>query len=70
MAALTQTPADVTLAGAGATVLGNAIAGEAITQGMPVYKSAADSKHYKCDSNASEAAAQCVGIALTPAAAG
>lgn len=42
-------------------------AGEAITQGMPVYVSTSDSKYYKCDADAA-ASAIAAGIALTPAA--
>jgi hypothetical protein len=42
-------------------------AGEAITQGMPVYLST-DSKYYKCDANDTLVKAACKGIALTPAA--
>lgn len=67
MADLTQTPANVAYEN-GATLRDNLQAGEAISQGMPVYKKAADNKYYKAittDVNTSKV----YGIALTPAAA-
>lgn len=41
-------------------------AGEAITQGQPVYMSG--NKYYKADNNASASTAAAVGVAITPAA--
>lgn len=67
MAALTQTPANVAIGSAG-TRTRPVQAGEAITQGMPVYLNTSDSKYYRADANLSVAAANAVGIALTPAA--
>lgn len=68
MADLTQTAANVA---AGASTLKLRItgiqAGEAITQGQPVYQSTADSKFYRCDADAA-ATAIAAGIAMTPAA--
>jgi hypothetical protein len=68
MPALSPTPENVGINSASADVL-IVQAGEAITQGQPVYQSSVDEKYYRCDSNASEEAAQCVGIATSPAAA-
>lgn len=67
MADLTITPANVALAGSGASTQ-IVQAGEAVTQGEPLYKSAADDKYYLADANASSATADVLGIALTPAA--
>lgn len=66
MADLSQTAANVGLSGVGGT-LRNATAGEAITQGQPVYRLSSDQKYYRCDSDA-EASAIAAGIAMTPAA--
>jgi hypothetical protein len=65
MAALSQTPANVGIGSSGTSVR-KVQAGEAITQGMPVYLNT-DSKHYRADSNASAVTAKAVGIAITPA---
>jgi len=65
MADLSQTAANVAV-GASTTPTRRVQAGEAITQGMPVYKSTSDSKYYKSDADTS-AASICDGIALTPA---
>lgn len=66
MADLSQTAANV--ATGNSTRVSRVQAGEAITQGQPVYKSASDSKYYRCDSDA-EASAAAAGIALSPAGA-
>lgn len=65
MADLTQTAANVSLTDVTGVVLSPAKAGEAITQGNPVYLS--NGKYYKADS-ATAASAKAKGIALTPAA--
>lgn len=72
MANLTQTASSVGIGSSSttATSIGgfNSVqAGEAITQGMPVYLSSTDGKYYKADANASSSTAQARGIALTPA---
>jgi len=64
MADLSQTPASVKLMSA--SQVQTVQAGEAITQGQPVYLSA--SKYYRCDANDTAAKAVAAGIALTPAA--
>jgi len=66
MADLTQTAANV--ATGNSTRVSRVQAGEAITQGMPVYKSASNSKYYQCDADA-ETSASAAGIALSPAGA-
>jgi len=66
MAALSQTPANVGIGSLNVRTR-PVQAGEAITQGMPVYLNT-DSKYYKADANLSSAAANAVGIAMTPAA--
>lgn len=66
MADLSQTAANVACGGSDAEI-DLVQAGEAITQGMPVYLKAADLKYYKTDADGL-ATADCVGIALTPAA--
>lgn len=66
MADLTQTAANVAPRAGCAILL--VTAGEAITQGMPVYRSQSDSKYYKADSDAS-ATADVAGIAATPSSA-
>jgi hypothetical protein len=43
-------------------------AGEAITQGQPVYRSSAESKYYLADAD-TETMAEALGIAVTPASA-
>lgn len=66
MADLTQTPANVSI---GNGVYTNIVtAGEAITQGMPVYQNALNSKYFQCDADAEDDAAA-KGIALTPSSA-
>ena len=67
MANLSQTAANVAL-GSQSTRTRIVQAGEAVTQGMPVYISTADGKAYQSDANASAIAAACDGIAVTPAA--
>lgn len=42
------------------------LAGEAVTQGQPVYLNSSDGKYYKCDANAA-GKQNANGIALTPA---
>ena len=64
MADLSQTAANVKLMSATQVTVGTA--GEALTQGQPVYLSA--SKWYRCDANDTAAKAVCAGIVLTPAA--
>lgn len=66
MAALSQTAANVGIASSGTRVR-VVQAGESVTQGMPVYLNTSDSKYYKADNNLSVAAANAVGIAMTPA---
>lgn len=46
------------------------IAGEAITQGQPVYRKASDGKLYKADANVTSAEAEALGIALSAGASG
>ena len=65
MPALSQTPANVGIGSSG-TRTRIVQAGEAVTQGMPVYLNT-DSKHYRADSNASAVTAKAAGIAITPA---
>lgn len=66
MAALSQTAANVGIGSSGTRVR-VVQAGEAITQGQPVYLNSTDSKHYRADSNASAATAKAIGIAMSPA---
>jgi hypothetical protein len=66
MAALSQTPANVGV-GSAETRTRPVRAGEAVTQGMPVYLNS-DGKYYRADANLSAVTAKAVGIALTPAA--
>lgn len=66
MADLTQTPANVAVGSNIAVTL--VVAGEAIVQGEPVYRSSLDSYYYKADADA-EASADVKGIAVTPAGA-
>jgi hypothetical protein len=66
MADLSQTPANVKVMAGSARVLISQ-AGEAITQGQPVYL-ATDNKWYRCDANDGAIKANCDGIALTSAA--
>jgi hypothetical protein len=63
MANLTQTPANVGV-GDSKSKLRSVTAGEAITQGMPVYESAG--KWYQCDANV-QAASQATAIAQSSA---
>ncbi len=65
MADISVTAANVGI-GALDTITSNVQAGEAITQGQPVYL-ASDGKYYQCDANDTAAKAQCVGIAVSPA---
>jgi hypothetical protein len=68
MANLSQTPGSVALGTTKATVaVGKA--GEAITQGMPIYKSSSDDKWYQCDANVSATVVAATAIALTAASA-
>ena len=66
MADLSQTAANVSLTDVTGNRVAAVTAGEAITQGMPVYLQS--NKYYKADAS-TQAAAKCRGIALTPAAA-
>ena len=65
MAAISQTPANVAIAGAGAQVKVVQV-GEAVTQGQPGYFNT-DGKYYQADANASATTAKAIGIFLTPA---
>jgi hypothetical protein len=68
MVDITQTAANVGLtANSSATVLQTVLAGEALTQGQPVYLSAG--KYYKADADAGLVNAAAVGICMSPAAA-
>ncbi len=67
MANLSQTAANVAI-GSRETRTNVVQAGEAVTQGMPVYLSTTDNKYYQSDANGSATSAQCDGIALTAAA--
>ena len=67
MANITQTAANVA-AGSSATRVQLVQAGEAITQGMPVYL-ASDGKYYQTDANDTAVKAQSKGIAISPASA-
>ena len=66
MAAISTTAANVNI-GDGTVQLEKVIGGEAITQGMPVWRNTATNpaKHYKADANASALASTAYGIALT-----
>jgi hypothetical protein len=66
MADISQTAANVKLISTGP--FGNAVAGEAITQGQPFYL--ASGSAFRCDANDGAAKAVAVGIALTPATTG
>jgi hypothetical protein len=66
MADLTQTAASVRVMAGNARVLISQ-AGEALTQGQPVYQ-ATDNKWYRCDANDGVIKARCEGITLTSAA--
>jgi hypothetical protein len=63
MAALSQTPANVTL-GSDA-IVSTVVGGETITQGMPVYRDATSLKYYRADANVL-AKSEAIGIAMTP----
>lgn len=66
MADISQTAANVAIGGQ--SVKTEIVQyGEAVTQGMTLYQSTADSKYYKTDADA-EATAKCSAIALTPGA--
>lgn len=68
------TPLVITVAqvlpGADCVIERGGIAGEAIARGQPLYQLASDSRLYKADADASDAAAAAVGIALNDVAAG
>lgn len=66
MAALSQTPANVNIGDANVR-LEKVIGGEAITQGMPVWRNTATNpaKYFRADANASAIASTAAGIALT-----
>lgn len=66
MADLSQTAASVAISGNSCPTK-KVQFGEAVTQGMPVYLSSANSKYYKCDANDTVTKAACAGIVLTPA---
>jgi hypothetical protein len=66
MANLSQTPANVAMAGPGRVRVVQV--GEGVTQGQPGYLLTSDSKYYQADANASATTARAVGIFLTPAA--
>ena len=68
MANLTQTAAEVGVRGSTCKLL-VVQAGEAVTQGMPLYRLATDGKYYKAESGDTEAKALAIGVAMTPAAA-
>lgn len=65
MANLTQTAANVTTGAVGMRVE-CVEGGEAVTQGMPVYRNTTNRKWYQCDANASSTTAAAEGIAVTP----
>ena len=67
MADLSQTAANVGVSGSTGSI-SIVQAGEAITQGQPVFLNAGDSKYYQCDADLSSTAAGALGIAMTPAA--
>jgi hypothetical protein len=67
MANLTRVPANVALMSDSATVRIVQV-GEAVQQGQPLYQNTANSKYMLC-SDASAVAADCKGVALTPAGA-
>lgn len=66
MAALSQTPANVNIGDANVR-LEKVIGGEAITQGMPVWRNTSTNpaKFFRADANASAVASTAYGIALT-----
>ena len=66
MANLTQTAANVAIASISARTE-PVNAGEAITQGMPVYLSAVDGRWYQSDANFDAASTSQHGIAMSPA---
>lgn len=66
MANLSQTAANVALAGSGVQVEIVQV-GESVTQGQPGYQNVNDSKFYQADANASATTAKAVCIFLTPA---
>lgn len=68
MADITQTPANVAINDS-AVKTRLVQYGEAVTQGMPVYKKAADGKYYKAQNDNTAADADALGIALTRGAA-
>ncbi|NNE62362.1 MAG: hypothetical protein HKN35_15830 [Woeseia sp.] len=68
MADLTQTAANVGLTDTAGSTVAVKQAGEALTQGQPVYLNTADSKYYKCDANVSAVTAAAAGICMSPAA--
>ena len=66
MAAISQTPSSIAI-GADAQI-SKVVAGEAITQGMPVYLKTSDGKYWKADAD-TLAESLVAGIAVTPAGA-
>lgn len=68
MANLSQTAANVAV-GAKTTKTDIVQVGEAVTQGMPLFRDSSNSKWYQCDSNDGIAKARCGAIALTAASA-
>lgn len=68
MADLSQTAANVAIAGAGVSTRVVQV-GEAVTQGQPGYLNSSDVKYYQADADASAATANVAGVFLTPAAA-
>lgn len=67
MASLSVTAANVAIVGSSSTAI-LVQAGEALTQGQPVYRSTSTGKYLKADANDTEAKAEAAGIVLTPAA--
>jgi hypothetical protein len=67
MADLSITAANVAI-GASTTPTRVVQYGEAVTQGQPLYRAAADGKYYRCDANDGVAKAAVAAIALTPGA--
>lgn len=68
MADLTITAASVGLSDVAGASVQVVQVGEAVTQGVPVYRLASDGKYWQTDSNASAATAVAAGIILTSAA--
>lgn len=66
MAAISVTPANVAV-GSETTTTIIVQAGEAVTQGQPVYRSTSTGKYLKADANDTAAKADVEGIVITPA---